>query len=94
MADDMTVTAKFAAWFRAVLSRHEVAERGDGPATLAEWLDCEREAWLAMQGSMLGHDVDRCPCIGCVATRRGEFNAYQAAANAFERYSALQRRNA
>lgn len=89
MTDKVTTSERFGAWFRAVLARRAVgAVNGDA----ALWI--EREAWLELQGSILAHDVSRCPCIGCDVTRRGQFDSHYAAAVSIERYDALQKRNA
>lgn len=89
MADKVTVSQRFGAWFRAVLARRDVYLND----ALHEALSDEREAWLDLQGSILGHDVSRCACIGCNVTRHGEFNAHQAAAVSLERHDSLQRRS-
>lgn len=93
MTDKVTVSERFGTWFRAVLMTRSAFDDGS-ELPIPEALWTAREAWLDLQGSILGHDVQRCACIGCNATRCGEFNPHMAAAYALSRHDALQRRSA
>lgn len=79
--DKITVSERFQGWFRSVLTlRNDIT----GPN-----LDAEKDAWLDMMGSALGHNVDRCTCVVCQLDRRSDGSHLSMRKLATDRYDYL-----